>query len=80
MPPDPQLDERIADDLISSRLKKSDSDISGLGKMTYGEIKQLASSTAPDPKALEMKNKARKRKKLIEENPRPHGKARRSRR
>jgi hypothetical protein len=66
-------DNEVADDLISGHSKRSRSYHSELGQKPYGEIKRLASQSGPDRKA------ARQMKKLIENDPRLKGNAKRPR-
>lgn len=54
-------DEQIADELISSSLKRSKSYHRSYGNMTYGEIRLLSKQKPPDQKARQMK-------KLIEQS------------
>ena len=61
-------DNAIADDLIPGRLKRSPSYHTDYGRMTYAEIKRLASGRPADRKAQQMKklmeDKGRLQKKL----------------
>jgi len=63
------IDDRPADELIPGSLKRSRSYHGDYGNKTYGEIKHLAASNPPDPKARQMK-------KLIEQAERLQGKER----
>ena len=64
-------DEEVADDVIPGSLKRSKSYHADYGKLTYGEIKDLAASKPVDRMARQMK-------KLIEQVERLQKKGRRS--
>ncbi len=63
-------EDRIADDLIPGRLKRSPSYHLDYGDKTYRDLKRLAGAKPPDRKARQMK-------KLIEQVDRLRGKPRR---